>query len=86
MGQVDPRHRLALLAPLSAFPAGAFGLAAARPGFPLGQYALATSSLPCPSSLEIRIRAAVSMRRLSPFSARRGGPPAAGAFHPVIAS
>jgi len=32
------------------------------------------------------LRAAVSIRRLAPVSVRRDGPPAAGAFHPVISS
>ena len=42
--------------------------------------------LSCPSSRAMTLRASLSIRLRAPVSVRRDGPPAVGAFHPVISS
>ena len=49
-------------------------------------YVPSTPILEWPISSAIVLRASLSIRRLAPVSDRCGGPPAAGAFQPVISS
>ena len=66
--------------------AGARDAASRSASLQLPMYTPRTLPRSCPSSRAMALRAAVSIRRLTPVSVRRAGPPAAGAFQPVISS